>query len=178
MTRATLQSPAGRTWKAQGASASPLAMGRPAALDVLAAEQIDLAVITLMVDEMPGIELFKEIREKYPRTAVLLVGVDDSVDVAVSLIKDGAVDYLVKPVDRTRLISAVNEALEKQRDHLENLGDQQHLEELLVHQSKALDNKIKEMKALSGMFAELVVVKAKASAAGILDSGPIPPETP
>ena len=101
-----------------------------AALDVLAEEQIDLAVITLIVGEMLGIELFKEIKEKYPRTAVLLVGADDRVDVAVSLIKDGAIDYLVKPVDRAKLISAVKEALEKQRETLENLGHQQHLEGL------------------------------------------------
>jgi DNA-binding NtrC family response regulator len=154
------------------------ACGGEAALAVLAAEQIDLAVIDLMMRETPGIELFNEIKEKYPRTAILLIGEEDCVDVAVSLIKDGAVDYLVKPVDRAKLVNAVDEALEKQSENLENLGHQQHLEELLVHQSKALENKIREMKALSGMFAELVVVKAKASAAGILNSDGKPPIFP
>ena len=153
------------------------AHGRQAALEALAAEQIDLAIIDMTMEVMSGLGLFREIKEKYPRTAVLLVGAEDRVELAVSLIKDGVIDYLVKPVDRAKLINAVKDGLEKQSQNIENLGHQQHLEELLVHQSKALENKISEVKALSGMFAELVVVKAKLSASGILDPGPEPPGT-
>jgi len=151
------------------------ARGEQAALAVLAAEHIDLAIVDMTMTEMSGIGLLKEIKEKYPRTAVLLTGAEDRVDLAVSLIKDGAIDYLVKPVDRAKFIAAVKDALEMQSQYLENLGHQQHLEELLVHQSKALENKIIEVKALSGMFVELVVVKAKLNSIGILDSAPEPP---
>ena len=153
------------------------AHGRQAALEALAVEQTDLAIVDMMMREMSGFGLFREIKEKYPRTAVLLIGAEDRVDLVVSLIKDGAIDYLVKPVDQAKLINSVKHGLEEQSQNIENLGHQQHLEELLVHQSKALENKIMEVKALSGMFAELVVVKAKLSASGILDSGLEPPGT-
>jgi DNA-binding NtrC family response regulator len=153
------------------------ARGEQEALAVLAAGHIDLAIVDTTMTEMSGIGLFKEIKEKYPWTAVLLTGAEDRVDQAVSLIKDGAIDFLVKPVDRDKFIDAVKDALEMQSQYLENLGHQQHLEELLVHQSKALENKIIEVKALSGMFAELVVVKAKLNSIGILDSAPEPPGT-
>ena len=125
------------------------------ALGVLAAEEIDLAVVDVMMPEMSGVDLFTKVKEEYPRVAVLFVSVENRMDVAVSQIKGGALDYLVKPVEKTKLIEAVHEALEKQSAYLENFGHQQHLEELLVHQSKALENKILEVKALNRMFAEL-----------------------
>lgn len=139
------------------------------ALDVFVTEEIDLTVIDVMMPEMSGVELFTKVKEKYPRTAVVFVSGEDRMDVAVSQIKEGALDYLVKPVDKAKLIEAVNEALEKQSAYLENFGHQQHLEELLVHQSKALENKIQEVKALNRMFSEL-------PGAG-LSQEPTPPKT-
>ena len=46
------------------------ARGEQAALAVLAAEHIDLAIVDTTMTEMSGIGLFKEIKGKYPRTAI------------------------------------------------------------------------------------------------------------
>ena len=126
-----------------------------AALDVLAVEAIDLAVVDIIMPGMSGLELFEQMKEQYPWIAVLFVTAVDQIDVAVSRVKRGAFDYLIKPVTRDKLIGAVGEALEKQREYLENSGHQQHLEELLVHQSNALKNKVREVRALNRMFLEL-----------------------
>ena len=139
-----------------------------AALAVLAAEEIDLAVVDVMMPDMSGLDLFTEVKEKFPRTAVLFVSAEDRIDVAVSQIKGGALDYLVKPVDKAKLIEAVNEALEKQSEYLEKFGHQQHLEELLVHQSKALENKVREVRSLNRKFAELSEANASPGSAGIV----------
>jgi|TARA_B100000809_G_C14751422_1_gene392293 hypothetical protein len=58
-------------------------------------------------------------------------------------------------VKGTKLIEAVNDALENQGAYLENFGHQQHLEELLMHRSKSLENKIGELEVLNQKFAEL-----------------------
>ena len=126
-----------------------------AALDVLAVEAIDLAVVDIIMPGMSGLELFQQMKEQYPWIAVLFVTAVDQIDVAVSRVKGGAFDYLVKPVSRDKLIGAVGEALEKQNEFLENSGHQRHLEELLVHQSNALKNKVREVRALNRMFSEL-----------------------
>ncbi|PKB71340.1 MAG: hypothetical protein BZY87_05655 [SAR202 cluster bacterium Io17-Chloro-G6] len=126
-----------------------------AALEVLAVESIDLAVIDIIMPGMSGLELFEQMKGQYPWIAVLFITAVDQMDVAVSRVKGGALDYLVKPVSRTKLIGAVGEALEKQSEYLENSEHQQHLEELLVHQSKALENKVREVRALNRMFVEL-----------------------
>ena len=125
------------------------------ALKVFAAEAIDLAVLDVMMPVMSGVDLFTRVKKEYPRVAVLFLSAENRMDVAVSQIKEGALDYLVKPVEEAKLIEAVNEALDKQSVYLENFGDQQHLEELLVHQSKALENKIREVEALNRIFEEL-----------------------
>ena len=124
------------------------------ALKLFAAEEIDLAVVDVMMPEMSGVDLFTRIKEEYPEVAVLFLSAENRMDVAISQIKGGALDYLVKPVEGTILIEAVNEALEKHGAYLENFGHQQHLEELLLHQSKALENKIQEVKALNQKVAE------------------------
>ena len=129
------------------------------ALELLASEAIDLAVIDVMMPEMSGLELFHRMKEKYPWIAVLFVTAVDRMDVAVLQVKEGALDYLVKPVDRVKLIDSVNNALEKQSEYLANSNHQQHLEELLLHQSKALENKVREVRALNRMFEALPEAK-------------------
>lgn len=126
-----------------------------AALEILAVEAIDLAVVDIIMPGMSGLQLFHRMKEHYPWTAVLFVTAVDQMDVAVSRVKEGAFDYLIKPVSRANLIGAVGEALDKQSEYLENSGHQQHLEELLVHQSKALENKVREVRALNRMFSEM-----------------------
>lgn len=126
-----------------------------AALEILANEAIDLAVIDIIMPGMSGLELFQRMKEQYPWIAVLFVTAVDQMDVAVSRVKGGACDYLVKPISKAKLIGSVNEALEKQCDYLEASIHQRHLEELLVHQSKALENKVREVRALNRMFLDM-----------------------
>lgn len=131
-----------------------------AALQVLAGEAIDLVVIDVLMPGMSGLELFQQVKAKFPWTAVLFVTGVNEMDVAVSQVKDGAFDYLIKPVNRSRLIESVKKALESQSEYLESSSHQRHLEELLVHQSKALENKVREVQALNRMIVELPEVRA------------------
>ena len=126
-----------------------------AALEILADEAIDLAVIDIIMPGMSGMELFQRMKEQYPWVAVLFLTAVDQMDVAVSRVKGGAFDYLIKPITKAKLVGSVNEALEKQSEYLETSGHGRHLEELLVHQSKALENKIREVRALNRMFQEI-----------------------
>ncbi len=119
------------------------------ALDVLSQEEIALAVIDVEMPGISGADLFAAIKEKYPWTGVVLVSDDERRDAAVAQIKAGALDYLVKPVEGSALVLAVRDALERRGSHLERIGDLQHLEELIAHQSKALDNKAQEIRSLT-----------------------------
>ena len=61
----------------------------------------------------------------------------------------------------------MNDAREKQNHYLENYDQQKHREALLLHQSKAPENKVREVKALNRMFAKMPMLGVKSEANGI-----------
>jgi DNA-binding NtrC family response regulator len=67
-----------------------------------------------------GIRLFRRIRESHPGLPVLLITAWASLETAVQLIKEGANDYLAKPWNDDKLVSAVKNLLEMRRLQLEN----------------------------------------------------------
>lgn len=70
----------------------------------------------LMLDlRMPGVtnfELLDEIIAKYPEIKIIMVTGTDDVNIAVECMKKGIADYLLKPIDRNRLISSVRNIIE------------------------------------------------------------------
>ena len=73
---------------------------------------IDLLITDLMLPgQIDGLELLKIARDK-GETAVILVTGHGSVDSAISAMKQGAHDYLTKPVDIRRIRAVADKALE------------------------------------------------------------------
>ncbi|HTP58255.1 MAG TPA: response regulator, partial [Spirochaetia bacterium] len=70
-------------------------------------------VLDLMMPGMLGLELLPLILEERPETPVIVATGTGDVDTAVRCMRDGAFDYLSKPVDRTRLVTSVRHAIEK-----------------------------------------------------------------
>ena len=59
-----------------------------------------------------GVALFKQIRQRYPDLPVILLTAWTHLDAAVSLIKNGAADYLAKPWDDKKLLATALNLLE------------------------------------------------------------------
>ncbi|MBN1196377.1 MAG: sigma-54-dependent Fis family transcriptional regulator [Candidatus Aminicenantes bacterium] len=83
-------------------------------------QEHDVAVVVLDIDMpyMSGRELLERIREELPSIPVIMATATNEVDTAVECLLLGAKDYLVKPVEKSRLISSVQRLLEVR--HLEN----------------------------------------------------------
>jgi len=90
------------------------------ALDVLEAQEIALVVLDLRMPEMSGEELLKVISRRYPHIPALVISAVDDVDTALRCIRNGAFNYIVKPVEHTRFITEVVRALEFQELRKEN----------------------------------------------------------
>ncbi|WP_265563789.1 LytR/AlgR family response regulator transcription factor [Sphingomicrobium arenosum] len=83
----------------------------------LAAEhQPDLVLLDISMPGMDGIEVARHLARAEPRPAVIFVTAYDQF--AVAAFEVAAVDYLMKPVDRNRLIAAIERAREA-LDHRE-----------------------------------------------------------
>lgn len=83
----------------------------------LAADAVEpgCLVLDVRMPGMTGYELFREVRERHPDLPVLFVTAHGQVRSAVQAIKDGAVDFLEKPVTNEELLERVEAALERGR---------------------------------------------------------------
>jgi len=91
------------------------------ALGKLKAEQFDMALVDLMLPDMPGIDLLKKIKEEWHETEVVIITGYGTVKTAVDALKYKAYDYIEKPFSPEILLNAVKRCLEKKRLLSENL---------------------------------------------------------
>ncbi len=75
----------------------------------------EAVILDLQLPDASGIEVLKHIRKKAMNTAVMVVTANGSVNAAVEAMREGAFDFLVKPVSAERLIFTVRNALERLR---------------------------------------------------------------
>ncbi|MFA6241519.1 MAG: response regulator, partial [Candidatus Hydrogenedentales bacterium] len=71
----------------------------------------DLMLLDVRMPGMSGLDLLKEVRETRPELPAILLTAFIDVRDAVTAIKQGALDYLEKPIDLDELIAAVDDAL-------------------------------------------------------------------
>jgi two-component system, NtrC family, response regulator HydG len=86
-----------------------------AVIPFLAGEEAALCILDLNMPGLSGLQLFQMIREKHPLLPVIIFTAVNEVEMAISCMKEGACDYLVKPVDNPHLIAAIATALEQRR---------------------------------------------------------------
>ncbi len=85
-----------------------------AALAELEREPADVVVTDVRMPEMDGMELLAAVRARWPETAVLMITAHGSVELAVEAMRQGAVDFLTKPLDVAELRLKVDKALRQQ----------------------------------------------------------------
>ena len=77
--------------------------GGRGALDHIPEVRPDVVIVDLQMPEMSGLEVLRAIRQLEPECAVVLMTAHASVDSAIEAVKLGALDYLTKPLDFSRL---------------------------------------------------------------------------
>jgi DNA-binding NtrC family response regulator len=82
------------------------------ALEQLHALAADVVLLDLSMPYVSGEELLEVIRNEHPDTEVIVITGIDTTDSAVRCMRMGAYDYLVKPVDESRLTATVGRAME------------------------------------------------------------------
>ncbi|MBI5690446.1 MAG: sigma-54-dependent Fis family transcriptional regulator [Verrucomicrobia bacterium] len=92
----------------------------PAALKRVEARLYNLVVTDVRLPGSDGLQLLREVRQRSPDTQFIVMTAYGTVENAVTAMKDGAYDYLLKPVDVKRLRAVVVKALELQAVVAEN----------------------------------------------------------
>ncbi|HWM75993.1 MAG TPA: sigma-54 dependent transcriptional regulator, partial [Methylomirabilota bacterium] len=108
-----------------------LAPDGQAALDRLRQGGIDLLLSDLKMPGLTGLELLKQAREAAPDVDVILLTAFGTVEEAVRAMKDGAIDFLTKPLQRAQLVRVIRQALERRSLIQQNRALQERLDDLL-----------------------------------------------
>lgn len=75
--------------------------------------EFDLVITDLRMPGMDGLELLKQIRKTCPQTLVILVTAHASVETAVEALREGAHDYMLKPLVYEDMLSKISRLLER-----------------------------------------------------------------
>jgi cyclic di-GMP phosphodiesterase len=109
------------------------------AIEILERQPVTLVMSDMRMPRMDGIELLRQVRSRWPDTAVVMITAVADVEVAVSCLAIGAMDYLTKPFHLEEVRARVGQALEKRRLILENRDYQERLEERVAAQARRLE---------------------------------------
>jgi response regulator RpfG family c-di-GMP phosphodiesterase len=117
------------------------------ALRVLETDRIDAVISDLQMPGMSGMELLAKVRQSYPQMVFLMVtGVDD-IRVGVQAMRQGADDYIVKPlqVDANIVLASLTRALHVKRLEQEVEKYRRHLEEIVAEQTQQLREALRQI---------------------------------
>lgn len=86
------------------------------AIEVLDAENVTIVDAILCDVRMPninGVEAIAYFRREYPHIPVIVLTGYPDVKLAVDFMKEGVVEYLVKPVEKEKLVEVVRKAVDE-----------------------------------------------------------------
>ena len=83
-------------------------------------EKFDLMLLDIGLPGKSGLEFLPEIHERYPELVVVMLTGRDDVRTAVSAMREGAYDYIAKPVPLSQLMTRLYDAMSRRELLLEN----------------------------------------------------------
>jgi len=81
-------------------------------MDLLRKNDYSLIVLDINMPHLSGLDLLPAIVSKHPEIPAIVITAVNDVESAVFCMKEGAFDYVVKPVDDTRLVTSIKRVLE------------------------------------------------------------------
>lgn len=98
--------------KKEGFSVEAVANGKEA-LERLEVHSFDLALVDYKMPELDGLQTLREVRKLYPDFPVIMMTAYGTVETAVASMKEGALDYLTKPIDLDELLLTLQKVIER-----------------------------------------------------------------
>jgi DNA-binding response OmpR family regulator len=114
--------------------------------DTLRDRPFQLVMLDLVLPDAHGIELLREIKTLYPKTDVIIMTSNASLETAVKALRLGASDYLFKPFDDLNVVShVIGKAFEKRQIADEN----ERLHQTLKAKSADLESSVRRLTSLN-----------------------------
>ena len=121
------------------------AAGGEEALDIIRERSVNLVITDLMMPDLDGMDLLKLVRTLRPETETILMTAFGTVERAVQGMKEGAYDFITKPIKRATILKSARQALERQA---------------LVAENRALKARIAQMRGERSIVGQSVALRS------------------
>ncbi|NIV92309.1 response regulator [candidate division KSB1 bacterium] len=89
--------------------------------NILETGPVDLILLDIVMPGTDGLELLKQVKSKHPDVVVMMISGHATVQNAVTATKEGAYDFIEKPISKEKLLIAIKNALQSRSLQKENL---------------------------------------------------------
>jgi len=123
------------------------------AIQLLKDKSFDVAVVDIILPRVNGLEVLKQIQTLAPDVQVIIITGQPTVDTAAEAVRLGANEYLRKPINKEKLLKAVNHSVrlkqsedERRRLQKENEKYQANLEKLVEQRTQELKQAMDDLR--------------------------------
>ncbi|GJQ22640.1 hypothetical protein BIY37_01760 [Candidatus Brocadia sapporoensis] len=88
-----------------------VALNKQVAVTILQERKMDLAIISTMVQEIPGVEILHEVRKIIPNIPIIVMSNQKSKRLELSFLKAGANIFVVKPLESIFILRTIENLL-------------------------------------------------------------------
>ncbi|MCP5063122.1 MAG: sigma-54-dependent Fis family transcriptional regulator, partial [Ignavibacteriae bacterium] len=129
------------------------------AFDVIQERDFDCILLDVKMPGLNGVDLLKIAVHKYPPIPVIMVSGQSNINIAVESLKNGAYDFIEKPVDPEKLFHTIKNALYKQTltKEKENLLSELKGRNKLIGKSKQFLNLLNQVKTVADTPAKVLI---------------------
>lgn len=109
------------------------------ALKLIDSEEYDAAVLDIIIPNINGLDLIHKIKEKSKYCGIIIITGKPSIETAQRAIREGAFEYLTKPVDNEILLHIAKKTIEQKKLLTDNENYARHLEQLVDQKAQQLE---------------------------------------
>ncbi|MBM4176872.1 MAG: sigma-54-dependent Fis family transcriptional regulator [Ignavibacteria bacterium] len=100
-------------------------------LEMLQPDKWDIMLVDIKMPKMSGLELLEKVKVVDPECVVIIITAYASVPTAVQALKNGAFDYVTKPIDPDELSHLIEKAIKHKNLKRENIALKSRIDEML-----------------------------------------------
>jgi DNA-binding NtrC family response regulator len=133
------------------------------ALKILDEQSYDLIITDIILPGINGIELLRNIKEKFPEQLVIIMTAYGSLETAVEALRGGAYDYVIKPIIHEEIKQIVKNALNQRALQRENVLLKKQIERQydfgrIIGESGAIQKIIGEVKKIADARSNILLL--------------------
>ena len=139
-----------------------IAVGGREGLQQMKQAPFDAVITDIKMPGMDGLEVLGRVKKEYPDIVVIMITAHGSIEMAVEAMRQGAYDYITKPLNRDALLLTLEKALRYRALREENLRLREEREERwkagrIVGESPAVRKLIEQIGKVAGKDATVLI---------------------